>query len=95
MPCSLAASGVLSAAPPPQPQVSLTPLPPRPPDSSLVARQAAGKADPTLASSPASLPVNAGLIVCDLVSLNPALTPFGIACGRWVDLIAAGQPELG
>jgi len=82
--------------------MSLAPLPPRPPDSRLVAQQAAGEADPApppppaLASSltSASAPANAGLIVCNPVS-PPALTPFGIACGRWVDLIAAGQPELG
>ena len=79
------------AAVSPKPPAVQAPLPPRPPDASLVARQAAGEADP--APLPAS--ANAGLIVCNPVSLNPALTPFGIACGRWVDLMAAGQPELG
>ena len=33
--------------------------------------------------------------MCDPVPAGAALTTFGTACGRWLDLIAAGQPELG
>lgn len=84
--------------PPPDPQVSRALLPPRPPDPSRVAAQAVGQA-PANAPAPVSagLVVNAGLIVCDPVSANadPALAVFGTACGRWLDLVAAGQPELG
>jgi len=84
-------SAVVAAPPPPEQQVGQAPLPPRPPDSSLAARQAAGQAAPASLAPTAA----AGLIVCNPVSANPALTPFGIACGRWLDLVAAGQPELG
>lgn len=68
-------------------------LPPRPSDSSQVARQAATPS-PVLAPSGG---VNAGLIVCDPVpqGADPTLAVFGTACGRWLDLVAAGQPELG
>ncbi len=81
-------TAVMAAAPPAQ-QVNRATLPPRPPDPSAVARLAAA---PAASSAPA---VNAGLIVCDPVSSGPDLTPFGTACGRWLDLVAAGQPELG
>ena len=80
---------VMAPAPPPAQQVERAPLPPRPPDSDQVARQAIAP-DP-----PEAAPVNAGLIVCDPVPNQPALATFGVACGRWLDLIAAGQPELG
>ena len=75
----------------PEQQVSRVPLPPRPSDPSQSAQWAAGQANPAFQGPPA----NAGLIVCDPVSAAPALTTFGVACGRWLDLIAAGQPELG
>ena len=79
--------------PPPDPQVSHALLPPRPPDPSSVAAQAAGQ----VPASAAPTPVNAGLIVCDPVpaTADPALAVFGTACGRWLDLVAAGQPDLG
>ncbi len=88
-----------AALPPPDPQVSRALLPPRPPDPSQVAAQAVGQVAANAPAAPvnAGLAVNAGLIVCDPVpaSADPALAVFGTACGRWLDLVAAGQPELG
>ena len=74
----------------PTPPINRIALPPRPPDPSRVAAQAVLPA----AGQPAA-PLNAGLIVCDPVSGSDGLSLFGEACGRWLDLIAAGQPELG
>ena len=84
---------LFAAAALPALQVGTAALPPRPPDPSQVARQAAA---PAPAIAPPRSP-NAGLIVCDPVSVGsaPALAVFGTACGRWLDLAAAGQPELG
>ena len=79
----------------PEQQVSRVPLPPRPPDPSRAAQWAAGQPAATAPALPGNTPANAGLIVCDPLSAAPALTTFGVACGRWLDLIAAGQPELG
>ncbi len=75
-------------------QVEHTILPPRPPNADQVAQQAVipdtgSPAPPTLA------PSDAGLIVCNPVVGSPALSAFGSGCGRWLDLVAAGQPELG
>lgn len=98
-PTTLPAASALFAtaaapAPLPAPQVQHAALPPRPPDADQVARQAVipgtdSPAPRTLASP------NAGLIVCNPVAGSPALSAFGSGCGRWLDLVAAGQPELG
>ena len=84
-------AAVMAPMPPPARQVARAPVPPRPADPSLVARQAtlpdAAPAQP--------LPANPGLIVCDPLPGSPALAVLGRACGRWLDLTAAGQPELG
>ncbi len=84
---------VMAVMPTPEQQVDQAPLPLRPPDPSHVAVQAAGPAAAPVTKANQGL--NAGLIVCDPVSASPALTQFGTACGRWLDLMAAGQPELG
>lgn len=43
------------------------------------------------------LPSGPGVVVCDPVaeSSNAGLAPFGIACGRWLDLVVSGQPQFG
>lgn len=84
-------AAVMAPAPPPAQQIAQAPAPPRPADPSQVARQAS-------VSAPAFPPPalnNPGLIVCDPIPGSPALAVFGTACGRWLDLSAAGQPELG
>jgi len=87
---------VMAPAPPPAQQVARAPLPPRPPDAGQVAQQAVVPVSGVPVSGPRrDAAVNAGLIVCDPIPGDPALTTFGTACGRWLDLIAAGQPELG
>jgi len=58
--------------------------------------------DPTqlmqMAGVPATPPPGSGqpfgLIVCDPVP-SPGLERFSSGCGRWLDLVASGQPELG
>ena len=78
-----------AAAPPTAEPVEHAPLPPRPPDPDQVARQAL---------APAVAPhgtAAAGLIVCDPLPASPSLAAFGDGCGRWLDLVTAGQPELG
>jgi len=82
---------VLAPAPPPVQQVEHAALPPKPPDAGQVARQAV-TGDPI---SPHVAPSDAGLVVCNPVASSPTLTAFGSGCGRWLDLVAAGQPELG
>lgn len=82
---------VMAPAPPPAQQVARAPLPPRPPDPSQVAHLAVAAAP----GAQGNTTINAGLIVCDPIPRDPALATFGAACGRWLDLIAAGQPELG
>lgn len=58
------------------------------------AAQAAQPLKP-LALSKLPTPAKYGLVVCDPVTASPALAQFAEWCGRWLDLIAAGQPELG
>ena len=82
---------VMAPMPSPAQQVAQAPVPPRPDDPSQAARQAASPAP----AAPLPVPSSPGLIVCDPVPGSPALTVFSTACGRWLDLVAAGQPELG
>lgn len=85
-------------------QIDHAALPPKPPDAGQAALEAV-QAPPTspsarnvsaIADKPAQR--NSGLLVCDPVSAlsaPPALVNFGIGCGHWLHLIAAGQPGLG
>ena len=77
-------------APPPAQRIAHASLPPRPPDAAQAAQET---------SRPVVVPRGAagavGLIVCDPICGASGLQVFGAGCGRWLDLVAAGQPELG
>lgn len=84
---------VMLSGPSPAQQVAKTTLPSPPPDFDKVAQSAAASTPP--AQIAAASPSDAGLIVSDPVAGSPELNSFAAGCGRWLDLIAAGQPELG
>ena len=84
-------ASVAALTPPPAGQVEHAPLPPRPSDTGEVARRAVSATPAPVGTAPG----NAGLVVCDPVAGSPELSAFGSGCGRWLDLVAAGQPELG
>lgn len=79
--------------PTPAEQVAKTKLPSAPPDVDKVAQMAVSAAAPVSASAAAA--ADAGLIVSDPVTSSTALNFISAGCGRWLDLVAAGQPELG
>jgi tetratricopeptide (TPR) repeat protein len=86
---------------------SLLPLPPSvfpptPADVDQIASIAAQMALPipnaiTSARTGAPLPSKTGLFVCEPVvngTNSASISNFGIGCGRWLHVVAAGQPEL-
>jgi len=70
-------------------QLSSAVMPPEPSDPTQL-MEMAGVPDAPPPGSGQSF----GLIVCDPVPA-PGLETFGSGCGRWLDLVASGQPELG
>jgi tetratricopeptide (TPR) repeat protein len=66
--------------------------PPAPPaQTSQLAAAATGPAP-----APVAGPAHSGLLVCEPApaGTDPALAAFGSGCGRWLHLMAAGQPAL-
>jgi tetratricopeptide (TPR) repeat protein len=79
------------------------PLPPVLADPAQMARLAASLPSPEFPNAAnrtaaSTAPTNRGIIVCDPVSdrtTPPDLSHFGAAAGLWLEVVVAGQPELG
>ncbi len=80
------------------------PFPPEPLDADKTAAEAAqmltnSKPNINAASSGGSAsPENIGLLVCSpvpTINSSPDIRNFAVGCSDWLQLIAAGQPELG
>lgn len=77
--------------------IAHAPLPPRPPDVQQVAQEAVSSPSTPVPAPPAGAtpPGSLGLLVCDPVCTTGSLLDFGVGCGHWLHLMAAGQAALG
>lgn len=63
--------------------------------ASRPAKPAPRRDEPALWTRLTPLPSGPGLQVCEPAGATGGLAQFGAGCGRWLHLMAAGQPELG